>query len=59
MRPFGASLVEWEGACERMRVDRLATVEDQLRWLRDAGFPDADCLYKDHRLAVLVARRAG
>ena len=28
-------------------------------WLRDAGFADADCLFKDHGFAVLVARRSG
>jgi tRNA (cmo5U34)-methyltransferase len=45
-------------ACERMRLDRLASGADQLAWLREAGFPDADCLYKDHGFAVLVARRS-
>jgi tRNA (cmo5U34)-methyltransferase len=42
-----------------MHFDRWATVESQLAWLREAGFADADCLFKDHRFAVLVARRAG
>ena len=57
-RELGASDAEWESARERMRADRLATVEDQLAWLRDAGFADVDCLFKDHSHAVLVARRA-
>src|SRR4051794_508545 len=55
----GATEAEWRGALERMTHDRCATVEDQLGWLRDAGFADADCLFKDHRFAVLVARRSG
>jgi tRNA (cmo5U34)-methyltransferase len=55
----GASPEEWRGAEQRMRHDRCASVERQLAWLRDAGFVDADCLWKDHRFAVLVARRAG
>ncbi len=55
----GASADEWAAACERMRLDRWASVEHQLAWLRDAGFADADCLFKEHRFAVLVARRAG
>ena len=42
-----------------MREDRTATVERQLGWLRDAGFRDADCPFKHHSFAVLVARRAG
>jgi tRNA (cmo5U34)-methyltransferase len=56
-RAAGSDDAEWAGAVERMAHDRLATVEDQLRWLRDAGFVDADCLFKDHRFAVLFARR--
>lgn len=57
-RAAGSDDDEWSGAVERMAHDRLATVEDQLRWLREAGFADADCLFKDHRFAVLLARRA-
>jgi tRNA (cmo5U34)-methyltransferase len=54
---LGASAEEWAGARARMAADRLATVEQQLQWLRAAGFADSDCLFKDHCLAVLVARR--
>jgi tRNA (cmo5U34)-methyltransferase len=57
-RALGATDEEWAGAEERMRHDRCADVESQLRWLREAGFDAADCLFKDHRFAVLVARRA-
>jgi tRNA (cmo5U34)-methyltransferase len=56
---LGTTADEWAAACERMRFDRSASVEHQLAWLRDAGFADADCLHKDHRFAVLVARRSG
>jgi tRNA (cmo5U34)-methyltransferase len=58
-RAAGSDDAEWAGAQERMRHDRCADVESQLRWLREAGFDAADCLFKDHRFAVLVARRAG
>jgi tRNA (cmo5U34)-methyltransferase len=54
---LGATAQEWAAARERMRADRLAPLEDQLAWLREAGFADADCLFKDHGFAVLVARR--
>ncbi|HEY5195806.1 MAG TPA: class I SAM-dependent methyltransferase [Solirubrobacteraceae bacterium] len=53
----GASPDEWAGAQARMRFDHWASVEDQLDWLRTVGFDDVDCLFKDHRFAVLVARR--
>ncbi len=56
---LGATPEQWRGARERMRHDRCASVEDQLAWLREAGFVDADCLFKDHRFAVLVGRRSG
>jgi tRNA (cmo5U34)-methyltransferase len=58
-RALGSDDAEWDGAVARMRHDRCATVEDQLAWLRAAGFDEADCLFKHHRFAVLVARRAG
>ncbi len=58
-RAAGTDDAEWAGALERMAHDRCATVEDQLQWLRAAGFAQADCLFKDHRLAVLVALSAG
>lgn len=58
-RELGASGEEWARAVDRMRFDRLAGVEDQLAWLREAGFAGADCLFKDHCFAVLVAQRPG
>ena len=54
----GSTHAEWQAARHRMRYDQYASVEDQLTWLRNAGFADADCLFKDHSFAVLVARRA-
>jgi tRNA (cmo5U34)-methyltransferase len=54
---LGASELEWDSARERMRVDRNASVEQQLEWLADAGYTDVDCLFKVQRLAVLFARR--
>jgi len=55
----GATPEEWAASVARQRLDRWASVEHQLTWLRDAGFADADCLFKDHGFAVLVARRSG
>jgi tRNA (cmo5U34)-methyltransferase len=56
-RALGASAEEWAAAADRMLHDRCADVGSQLRWLRDAGFDAADCLFKHHCFAVLVARR--
>jgi tRNA (cmo5U34)-methyltransferase len=54
----GGSEAEWEAAVERMRADRRVPVATFLGWLRDAGFADVDCLFKDHRFAVMMGRRA-
>jgi tRNA (cmo5U34)-methyltransferase len=56
-RQAGSDDAEWGGALERMAHDRCAPVERQLSWLEQAGFADADCVFKDHRFAVLVAKR--
>ena len=56
---LGAGEDEWGGYLARKPHDRCASAERQLTWLREAGFADADCLFKDHLFAVLVARRAG
>jgi tRNA (cmo5U34)-methyltransferase len=54
-REAGSDDAEWAGALERMAHDRCATAEDQLRWLRAAGFAEADCLFRERRFAVLAA----
>ena len=56
-RALGASDEDWADAERRMSHDRCADTGSQLGWLREAGFADVDCLFKDHRFAVLVARR--
>ncbi len=55
-RAAGADEAEWAGALERMAHDRCASVEAQLSWLRLAGFADVDCVFKQHRFAVFVAK---
>ena len=54
----GASEAQWQAAVERMQADRSVPVGTFLGWLRDAGFADVDCLFKDHRFAVMMGRRA-
>jgi tRNA (cmo5U34)-methyltransferase len=56
-RAAGSDDAEWAGALERMSHDRCATMEDQLSWLRAAGFREVDCLFKAYRFAVMVALR--
>jgi tRNA (cmo5U34)-methyltransferase len=54
---LGATPEEWAASQKRVELDRWASVEQQLAWLRDVGFSDVDCLFKDHCFAVIVARR--
>ncbi len=41
----------------RQQDDHCASVEEQLHWMREAGFSDADCWFKDNRFAVLAGSR--
>lgn len=43
-------------ATDRMRHDICASVEDQLAWMRDAGFVQVDSPWRDGRFAVLCGR---
>lgn len=55
----GGTEPEWRAAVERMEADRRVPHETFLGWLRDAGFVEVDCLFKDHRFAVLTGQRSG
>ena len=52
VRELGAGDRDLTAALERMKFDRAATLEDQLEWLRAAGFRDIDCAYKNLIFAV-------
>lgn len=53
MRRNGASEEEVRAGIERKKAyDRDALLEDQLRWLRAAGFADADCVYRNYKMGL-------
>jgi tRNA (cmo5U34)-methyltransferase len=52
VRELGVDDRDLAAALERMKFDRAATLEDQLEWLRAAGFRDIDCAYKNLIFAV-------
>ena len=55
-RAAGASEDEVEaGIARRLAFDREATLLDQLRWLGEAGFVDADCIYKNYLMGLFYA----
>ncbi|MFD8812840.1 class I SAM-dependent methyltransferase [Streptomyces sp. NPDC059627] len=43
---------EWAAGRERMKYDIPIDLDTQLRWLREAGFAQVDCLAKDWRFAT-------
>lgn len=51
-RRLGSSEAEIEGAIARMHHDRCATVADQIAWLEQAGYEDAECFFRSFRFAV-------
>ena len=47
-----------EQALKRMEADRMAPLEDQMGLLRDAGFTECDCAYKNFSFAVFWASKS-
>lgn len=54
-RVAGATQEELEASFDRRAHDRCAPLDLQLGWLREIGFTQVDCLYKDGERAVIVA----
>lgn len=53
----GLSQEEIQKAYERVSFDRPSTLANQLKWLNNAGFRNADVLYKYYHFCVLYARK--
>lgn len=56
-RASGVARADLDAAIERMRADRTATLDEQLAWLRAAGFRDVGCVFQAERFAVYSGRR--
>ena len=57
VREAGATPDQIADSLYRQQDDHCASVEDQLHWMREAGFTDADCWFKDNRFAVLAGSK--
>jgi tRNA (cmo5U34)-methyltransferase len=51
-RALGSDEDEIRAAQERMTYDRCATLSDQISWLREIGFQNADSFFHSFRFAV-------
>jgi tRNA (cmo5U34)-methyltransferase len=58
VREQGATAQQIADSLFRQQEDRRAPVEDQLAWMRAAGFAQVDCHHKDSSFAVLTGARA-
>ncbi|MGN0844888.1 MAG: class I SAM-dependent methyltransferase [Kiritimatiellia bacterium] len=57
MKEAGISEKEHERWLERKKLDRECTVAQELVWLKEAGFKNAQCLYLNGKFAVLSAEK--
>ena len=50
---------EKTSALERMKFDKPATLEDNLKWLKNCGFEDVDIYYKYYNFCIFYAKKPG
>ncbi len=56
VREAGAEEEEIEESIRRRcELDRDATLAEQLGWLKEAGFQDVDCVYRNYFIGVFFA----
>jgi tRNA (cmo5U34)-methyltransferase len=42
---------------ERVKIDIMSPLNDQLKWLRSAGFSEANCFYQHYNFVVFAAKK--
>jgi|SRR5579871_1045067 len=57
VRAAGATEQQIADSLYRQEQDRCVDVERLLAWMREAGFADADCWYKQARFAVMAGSK--
>lgn len=57
VRELGATDQQVQESLYRQQQDRCVDVGRQLGWMREAGFGDADCWYKEARFAVMAGTK--
>lgn len=53
----GLTEEEIYAAYERTKLDKMATLTQQLNWLEESGFKDVDCIYKYFNFVVMYGRK--
>lgn len=54
----GVSKESLSAALKRMEEDKMSTLDDQLNWLRQTGFSDVNCWYKNYSFVVFSGRKS-
>ena len=52
VRQNGVTETELEAAFERIKEDKMSTLTSQIQWMKDAGFKDVNCWYKNYGFVV-------
>jgi tRNA (cmo5U34)-methyltransferase len=53
----GVSEEELERALTRMKEDKMSTLDSQLEWLKDSGFRNINCWFKDYSFVVYAGEK--
>ncbi len=53
----GLSEEEILAGYERTKLDKDSTLDQQINWLKEAGFCDVSCIYKFYQFAVMFGRK--
>ena len=57
VRELGVDERDLNAARDRMKFDRAARLDEQLEWLREAGFREIDCAYQNLIFAVYAGMK--
>ena len=56
IKSSGISQTEYKKCLERKKLDKECSIAQEICWLKEAGFSNADCIYSSGKFAVIVAK---
>ena len=55
IKKSGISEIEYERWLERKKLDREISINQEIQWLKDAGFRNVECIYSKGKFGVIVS----
>ncbi|MBQ9280608.1 MAG: methyltransferase domain-containing protein [Treponema sp.] len=55
IKKSGISAIEYERWLERKKLDREISINQEIQWLKDAGFRNVECIYSKGKFGVIVS----